>query len=250
MSAVDHATIEELLAVRALDALDGEDAAELERALAEHGPACEECRRLERAFGDVAARLAFALEPIPVDAAMADRIIGSSSPSSSSGAAPPPTGGHPGAGPRDELEARRSRRQRRAWVGLAGIAAAVVLVAVMGVTLLSGRTQPVTRVASAQEIVEFEGRAGELAMAYVPGQAGAVFWGRDLPDPGEGRVYEIWMIEGDSATKGGCVEPLDGRVGVVVDADIGTTETMAVTVESEACPDAPTSEPILTASLA
>ena len=29
--------------------------------------------------------------------------------------------------------------------------------------------------------------------------------GRDLPDPGPDMVYEIWMIEGEEATPGGCV---------------------------------------------
>jgi hypothetical protein len=62
-------------------------------------------------------------------------------------------------------------------------------------------------------------------------------------------VYEIWMIDEDIATSGGCVEPSDGRVAVSVNADIGTTDLMAVTVEP-ACSHAPTSDPVLTASLA
>ena len=46
MSPRDHTRIDELLAVRALDALDGPDVEELERLLADHGD-CAECRRLE-----------------------------------------------------------------------------------------------------------------------------------------------------------------------------------------------------------
>jgi anti-sigma-K factor RskA len=78
-----------------------------------------------------------------------------------------------------------------------------------------------------------------------------VFFGSDLPDPGEGRVYEIWMVEGEGdPVSGGCVRPQDGRVLTFVDADLGGTDTMLVTVERESCPDAPTGDPVLSASLA
>jgi hypothetical protein len=249
MSARDHATIEELLAARALDGLDGEDAAALEREISAHGPSCDECRRLEVEFSEVAARLAFALDPLPVDSGMLTRILASPGPSSG-GAGPSADDDTRASGPGDEVAAaRRSHRARRTgWVGAVGIAAAVVLLAAL-VTVRNDSTQPVTRVSSAQRFVPFEGDVGELAMAYTPGEPGAVFWGRDLPDPGAGRVYEIWMVEDDIATSGGCVEPSGGRVGVSVDADIGTTDLMAVTVEPT-CSDAPTSDPVFTASLA
>ena len=76
-----------------------------------------------------------------------------------------------------------------------------------------------------------------------------MFWGRDLPDAGPDMVYEIWMIEGEEATPGGCVSPTDGAIALQVDADIGSTETMAVTKEPSDCPDAPTSAPVLLADL-
>jgi hypothetical protein len=98
--------------------------------------------------------------------------------------------------------------------------------------------------------VRFEGAVdGTLAMAYTPGETGAVFIGSGLPDPGEGRVYEIWMIAEGEAVSGGCVVPADGVVALHVDANIGTTDTMAVTAESADCPAAPTSDPVLLADL-
>jgi hypothetical protein len=79
---------------------------------------------------------------------------------------------------------------------------------------------------------------------------GAAFWGHGLPDPGEGMTYEIWMIDDGTPIPGGCVTPVDGRIAVFVNADVGTTEQMAVTVEPSACPPTPSGEPVLTAPLA
>ena len=40
-------------------------------------------------------------------------------------------------------------------------------------------------------------------MAYTPGESGVFVWGNDLPDPGEGNVYELWMIEDGQPVRGG-----------------------------------------------
>jgi hypothetical protein len=102
----------------------------------------------------------------------------------------------------------------------------------------------------AQRVVTFDGEGdAELAMAYVPGQSGAVFWGDDLPDPGAGQTYEIWMIQGETPVSGGCVTPTDGRVALFVDANVSEAELMAVTLEPEVCPDAPTGDVVLSVPL-
>ena len=102
----------------------------------------------------------------------------------------------------------------------------------------------------AQAIVRFQGEEGRLAMAYTPGESGVIFWGSDLPDPGAGHVYEIWMIEGGTPVSGGCVTPTPGGdLAVFVDANVGTTDLMAVTVEPADCPGAPSGDPVLTAPL-
>ena len=78
---------------------------------------------------------------------------------------------------------------------------------------------------------------------------GSVYVSRLLPAPGPDETYEIWMIEGDTPTSGGCVTPIEGRLALHVDAEIGTTELMALTVESAACPSKPTTAPVLAAPL-
>jgi len=233
---MNHDRIEELLAARVLGGLDDADAAALEVEMASHGD-CEECRQIERELTETAGRMAFALDPVAVDPGMADRILA--------------TGTSRGAGPTETADAVTRRREGRGWRTVVAVAAAMALVAVVAATALrpGGRTTDVTA-RPAQTIVRFQGDAGNLAMAYTPGAPGAIFWGSDLPDPGADHVYEIWMIQGDTPVSGGCVTPnADGSLAVAVDADLGTTSEMAVTVEPASCPGAPSGVPVLTAPL-
>ena len=243
----DHSLIEELMAIDALGGLDGDDRATLERERAGHGADCAECLRLERAFAETAGRLAFALDPEPVDEGMVERILASPRTETvSSGMAATPAASPAAAV--DDLAERRARRPK-AWQALVAAAAVIALLVVVVATAVP-TTTGVSEAAPTQRIVTFSGDTeGTLAMAFTPGESGAVFWGSGLPDPGPGMVYEIWMIEGDRPVSGGCVTPTDGVVAIRVDADIGTTDTMAVTAESADCPAAPTSDPVLLADL-
>ncbi|HYJ60446.1 MAG TPA: hypothetical protein VE032_03165, partial [Actinomycetota bacterium] len=140
----DHTTIEELLAVRSLGGLDGEDVHALDRMLADHGD-CDECRALEATYADTAALLAASLDPVDVDPGMADRIL----------AAP---GGRP------EAPSAPPRRGR-AWAAIVAVAAVLVLVA--GSLAVLRDRGPDPSVNWAQRVVAFDGATGEFAMAYV-----------------------------------------------------------------------------------
>jgi hypothetical protein len=237
----DHSLIEELSAVDALGGIDGDDRELLERQRASHGD-CAECRAIEAGFAEAAGSLAATLTPLPVDEGMADVILDRAR------QAPPPAPTDATGEPEDELAERRSRSPRF----VLGLAAAAV-VAVLAIVAANAISPPVTGIEEAtpsQRIVRFEGAVdGALAMAYTPGETGAVFVGSGLPDPGDGRVYEIWMIDEGEVVSGGCVVPADGVVALRVDANIGTTDTMAVTAESADCPAAPTTDPLLLADL-
>lgn len=230
----DHATIAELLAVQALGGLDGDDVERLDTERAAHGD-CDECRRLEAEFTETAGRLAFSLDPEPVDASIADRILG---------AEPADADTETGT-----AEPFRTRRRGRGWVAAVAVAATLAMVLVTATMLRPGTTE-VTAASPSQQIVRFdsEGEAS-LVMAYTPGSRGAVFWGEGMPDPGAERVYEIWMIQDGEPIGGGCVRPTDGMIAVSVDADVGTSQQMAVTVEDASCPAAPTTTPVMTAEL-
>jgi hypothetical protein len=243
----DHEHIEELLAAQALDGLDAADERALRDAQREHGD-CEECSRLERDLREVSGLLAFALTPAAADPAIAERIVVSDRDVAA------PSGARAGAPATDDLGDRRARRARtddrraRTWTALLGVAAVVVAAVVFTSTVVRAPVE-VTRADLSGRLVRFDGVDGTLTMAYTPGTSGAVFWGHGIPDPGEGQTYEIWMIEDGAAIPGGCTRPVDGRIALFVDAEIGTTDLMAVTVEPTACPPEPTTDPILIADL-
>lgn len=248
MSERDHTLIEELLSVDALGGLDEADLALLDRERASHG-ACQECERLETELSEVAGRLGLALEPVAVRHTMVDDILSGQG----DDAAREPLVVVPD--DRDLTVARpplpdltERREARSPWRGLAAVAAAIALFA--GGWILRDATAGAGRQLAQPRLVRFTGGTGTVAMTYRPGEPGVVVFGSGLPDPGAGRVYEIWMIQGDRPpVSGGCVVPRDGRVLTYVGASIGSADTMAVTVESASCPTAPTTDPVLTASL-
>lgn len=256
MSDRDHTLIEELMAVAALGGLEPEDLTRLERERAAHDP-CDECRDLESGFSEVAGRLAFALDPAPVDMAIADRILaqgGRVAVIPDIGAATVVEEPVVATVDPDRYRVNRVNRRRR-WATAVGIAAALGLAVVASFTYVPGlRSVPVHPVA-AERFVHFtapggSSAQGDLAMAYTPGSSGVVIWGSDLPDPGAGNVYEVWMISGTTPpVSGGCLQPTDGRIAAYVNVDVGAATDMAVTTESNVCPSAPTAAPVLTASL-
>ncbi len=229
MSARDHSVIEELLAVRALGGLEPEEDLALQRLMATHGPDCEECRRLQDEFEATAGLLGFGLDPVPVDPRIAERIL----------ARPRPTAA-------GEASAQRPGRR---WPALVAVAAAVVLV-LTSIALFRPRTQTIAGASFAQQVIAFEGGTGEIAMAYSPGEPGALIVGRDLPSPGADRIYEIWAITGTTPVSAGCVSPTDGRLATFTELDVSSSDLMAITVESSSCPSAPTTQPVYTATLA
>ncbi|MGH2641867.1 MAG: anti-sigma factor domain-containing protein [Actinomycetota bacterium] len=221
--------IDELLAARALDGLDEDDAALLERELAAHGD-CDECRRLEIEHAEVAGMLALALDPRPVRGDMADRILAEDRTT---------------AAPVERLEARRDARLGW-WQAAFGVAAAVAVVFAILLATRDGGGSGIP----GSTTVAFEGATpGELAMSFTPGESGALVWATGLPDPGPGNVYEVWMIEDGEPVRGACLAPEGGAVAAFLDADPSSADLLAVTVESEDCPDAPTTDPVYTAEL-
>ena len=233
----DHSVIEELLAVRSLGGLDGDDVQQLDLELVSHGD-CEECRSLTDEFRETAGRLAFALDPEPVAADQANEILRRVTHPATQEAAPATR-----PAPIDELEARRAR-PRRGWPILAAAAAAVAVI-VAAVAILGPTRSTAVRATMNQTVVRFTGTGGTLAMAYEPGRPGAVLLGSGFPDPGAGKVYEIWTLRGTAAESGGCVRPHDGSIVAFVDTDLTGGDRMAVTVEAGSCPAQPTTTPIL-----
>jgi hypothetical protein len=214
----DHSLIEQLMAAEALGGLDEADRGALARERAAHGE-CEECARLEAGFAETAGRLAFALDPAPVGDDVAGGILRM-------------------AGTRD----RPSPRPSGTWRALVAVAAAVVLVVAVVVVR--------DAVSSGQLAATFSGTGpGHLQMRFTPGDPGAKLQGSGFAPIASDRTYELWMIRDGTPIRATCFTPDAGRVHLALSAPVQGSDLMAVTVESSACPGAPTTDPILTADL-
>ena len=230
----DHELIEELIALRELGGLDPADGERLREAMASHGPDCEECRRLEAEYADVAGGLGFALDPVAVRPAFAEETF-----ERALGPAVRPT----------DMHVERGRR-RGVLRPLLGIAAAFVLFVggwIVGVTL----TEDEPAITEATTI-SFQGEAdgGTISAAYRPGEPGMFLLGSDLPALPEDRVYELWVFEGETPVSALCARPsANGSLFEFVDTSLEGVGLMAVTVESTSCPDAPTTDPVFTAEV-
>ncbi len=238
----DHERLEELIAVRALGGLDPDDERAYEQERAAHGADCAECRHLETEYGEVAGRLAFSLDPEPATPELEDRVVGLATGSVAK---------------LEHVTPRQAPRVRRRSSGRGVVlrplvaAAAAVVVFVGGWaagSLTSGDAPPVP---SGARVVAFDGESsGTLAVAYRPGEEGVYLLGSGLEAPPEGRVYEVWMIRDGTPIPGPCVTPEpDGSLFAFADAELGTTEMMAVTLERASCPTAPTTDPVFTATI-
>jgi hypothetical protein len=235
----DHRIIEELLSVRALGALDPGDEERLHAEMAEHG-ACEGCRRIERETQEVAGRLPFALDPIPVGRELEDDTVVLAL------AARPAAGA--GRTPANAPDARRTRASMIR--PLVAVAAALVLF-VAGWAAGSITHGNRTSATQGTQVATFHGTAqGTLVLVYASPERGGYLVGSNLAPPSSGKTYALWLFHGSSPVNAGCFEPsAAGTILRSVDASLAGAGSAAVTVEPTTCPSAPTSQPILTATL-
>jgi anti-sigma-K factor RskA len=228
----DHQGIEELLSASVLGALGPEEQAALEQEMSSHGPRCPECMELRRDYGEVAGRLAFALEPVAVRPGLVDEIVQLAR----------------GAMTAEVVQIPARRNRSRVWRGFVAVAAAFVLFA--GGWLARDLSGGKKTVPLPSRVVSFQGTGGNLSVAFDPGTRGVYLLGSDLAAPPSGKVYEVWKIEGGTPVRGACFRPTgNGSLFRFLDTDISTTQVMAVTVEPATCSSAPTSEPFLTADI-
>ncbi|MBY6366317.1 anti-sigma factor [Rhodococcoides corynebacterioides] len=158
------------------------------------------------------------------------------------------------AGPAAPVVSLDDRRRTRRWRIAAAAAAAVLVVGVGGAVVSqqfgSDPTSPTATVLAADDVqrstVPVEG-GGSATVAWSRSHDAAVVTLDGLTDPGDGRVFEMWLIGADPAP----------RPAGLVEADAATADrehlvsgledatTWAVTVEPEGGSDAPTSQPIV-----
>ena len=222
-----HERIEELIAIRSIGGLDPQEQAELERLMASHGPDCEECRRLEVEYGEVAGRLAFALDPVALRPGFAEETIGLAL---------------------GEAPASRPGRAGGRWRPFVAVAAAVVLFvggAVVGAAVFGGGAKVPEQATVLALEPQDPSLTGTVTAAFTPGEPGIYLQGSGLEPLPQDQVYELWVIQGETPAAAVCVRPGDdGSVFGFADNQVTGSEVLAVTVEPSSCSDAPTTPPI------
>ncbi|HZB04447.1 MAG TPA: anti-sigma factor [Actinomycetota bacterium] len=232
----DHERVEELLAGRALGGLDPEDAALAERALLEHVPECERCRRALDGFATIAGDLALVAPPV----------------------APPET-----LLPRLRRSARLPSRRRwsTAWV-VAG-ALAVVLAGASGWSLvtavgLSARLEEAeiqtgwlvdavsTATHPSHEVLALTGGGEErVSVLFVPGDEHSYLMATNLPDPRFG--YHVWFLGQGKTWHAGRLEVTHGWGMMPVDTNPDQWEVVMLTDEPRGGGPRPEASPLVSA---
>jgi anti-sigma-K factor RskA len=152
------------------------------------------------------------------------------------------------AGPQADRPAAKSRRERRRWFGMpVGAIAALACVALLaglglGAVLfnVSGKTLQFTP-------------SGNAAVAEldVSGDK-AVLVARGLPSPGNGRTYQVWLKrpgEAPMPTAALFTPRRDGSATATVTGKLADGDQVLVTAEPDGGSPAPTSKPILAATM-
>ena len=223
----------------ALDALSPEEAARFEQ----HLEGCDTCRAEVSEFREVAARLGARTAEAP-PATLRDRVLTHADRTRQD----PPPGKQ--AGTDDGTVVPLHRR----WLaGLVAAAALVVAVGV-GVSVFDDKPAPTTP-ALAQPAAEVFGAEDAESVEVPVSQGGALrvavseelgemaVDARDLPDPGQGRVYQLWTGHGDEMINAGVLEPTDTGAAMPLPAP---GDTVNVTVEPTGGSKQPTKAPIIT----
>ncbi|HPU38242.1 MAG TPA: anti-sigma factor [Microthrixaceae bacterium] len=187
-----------LAAAYALDALDPDERRQFEA----HFPECPTCRSEVADYRRTAGRLG-ALVPSPLPADLKDRVM---TEVRQTRQMPPPV----------------THRGHSRWSRpLLAVAAAVVVLALAGGLLLwrgsdarNGSTRPdeLAQVlsepdASTIQLADLDGGSGTLRVVYSHDTGKAVIVGSALPDPGDGRTYQLWSVSGQTVRSAGVFDP-------------------------------------------
>ncbi|WP_144721939.1 anti-sigma factor domain-containing protein [Cellulosimicrobium sp. TH-20] len=238
----DRPEVRDLLPAYALDAVDDVERRAVERLLA----ADPDARRELDEYRDVVA--AFTVESAPPPA-LRDTVLARVA---ASEATLPPAGERTGGVVVDLAAARRARRRR--WTGLAAAVAAVVAVAVP-TTVAVRATQEQSRLEARADAIERMLADPDATILHGDvaggGQASVLaagddmyFRASDLPDTGDDRDYQLWVVEPDGAVvSAGVLDVQDGSTSRLVQGEPGVG--MAVTVEPAGGSEQPTTDPVV-----
>lgn len=225
----------------------------------EHLEGCAACREEVDSFGEALAGLAASAPmepPRSVRDGLLARIHEEASPAVVSGAAgeratdEEQAGAEPGgsgrSGPAPVASLAAARQRRRVHWPLLAVAAVLVPVVGFGGWVLGAQRQEQDRRAGLMaagdltvDQIEVEGRSATLFVSA--SQEEAMLVASDLPDPGEGREYQLWLMRDQIPAPDAHFS--GGEVGVWLDGAVGDAEAVAMTVEPAGGSPAPTTDP-------
>lgn len=227
----------------ALDALDPEEAAEFRRHLAE----CPACRDEVRELRSAAARMG-AAEAVSPPAELKDRVLAAVDRTPQQ----PPTVAASRTEPASLADRRRAREARPRfgrWLGAAAAAAVVVVGGVVGIQALqdddpalSPSVTQVLEAADARTATVETANGGQLTVGVSPERDEMAVDTRDLPDPGEGLVYQVWAVHGTEMVSAAVLDDPDSGAAMGMPEE-GTE--VALTVEPAGGSEQPTGDPIV-----
>jgi anti-sigma-K factor RskA len=215
---IDHDAADALLAGYVLGSLSGEDAAEVDRLLAEHVPDCHRCRATLDAFQGLTGELGMSATPSAPPDTLLPRVHRS-------------------------LDSGR-RRGLPAWSParlVAAAAAAVVVVGVAGLAITQSGGGPEQQLLTQADLAQVRtlksqpdtevnplGEANELV---APGLEELYVMGRNVSAPAPGFTYRLWAVNTEGETWIGDFVPVNGVVVLRVAVDPATVDHLLVTVE-------------------
>ncbi len=227
----DHEAIEELLAGYVLRSLSGDDAAEADRLLSTHVPRCSSCRTTLEAFHAVTGELALAVPSVAPPELLTRRI-------------------------RHEIEDTpvRGRRRIAMWVS---VAAMIALIAVAGWSVvLDGQLSSaklrsasldsfLKAVPAGSKMLSLGDGAAKIAFAYTPGRPFTRMIALDVPPPGVGNIYRVWLhsnVSGKFIAAGQFIPPAGGGLFQIdLPFDLLQYDQVLITEEpSDSIPSEPT----------
>ena len=245
-----HPDLHTLTGAYALDALDPDEQAAFEA----HLPDCGTCREEVDGFLATAALLGGAVAeepPAHLKGAVMDRIA-------TTRQDPPRTTAR--VRPRTDTVVELSRRPaRRAWLDrLVLPAAAVMAVVVAGMSIMVGNlnrrldevvpADQVSAVVAADDMQTWEadlpdGGSARVVYSASRGEGWFLADGMHATDPG--KVYELWLIDGEGPSPAGLFHASDGLAAHAFTGDMSDVQAIGVTVEPASGSRQPTTDPVV-----
>ncbi|MFI9486897.1 anti-sigma factor domain-containing protein [Promicromonospora sp. NPDC052451] len=266
-----HADVWDLLPGYALDALDDAERRAVDRLLASDADA----RRALDEYRDVVASFVVEAEPpAALRASVLDRVrstpqvpgpdvadvaeTGTAVPAATPPAATPPAASSPvaeppseGAGAVVDLADRRRRRRWATAVAAVAAAAAIAVPTTIAVQVSAERDRLREQAQAVSEMLADPDSSILRGAVEGGGEATVLvadddmfFQAEGLPEPGQGRAYQLWVVAGDgSVSSAGVLALRDGTASSLVQDSDGVG--MAVSVEPAAGSEQPTTTPVV-----